>query len=167
MSAWHKIAHSKQCGGMVGKSPCMIRTENDDAEPWVSEKRCPTPFTSTPGPVTPSGLSVDRVLLPPMRTQGSDFVGMTRKIKKGSTVEERQRTRTSAVLPGYPVADSRIAASIKLIESALEKGVRTSDVARKLGLSPSRFGHVFRTQTGLTFRQYVRTARLARAKLLL
>jgi len=94
-------------------------------------------------------------------------MGMTRKIKKGSTVEERQRTRTSAVLPGYPVADSRIAASIKLIEGALEKGVRASDVATKLGLSPSRFGHVFRTQTGLTFRHYVRTTRLARAKLLL
>ena len=41
MSAWHNIAHSKQSGGMVGKSPCMIRTENHDAEPWVSEKRCP------------------------------------------------------------------------------------------------------------------------------
>lgn len=96
-------------------------------------------------------------------------MGMIRKITEGNTAsEERQETRTSdAVRPGCPVADARIAASIKLIESGLEKGIRASDVAARLGLSASRFGHVFRTQTGLTFRQYVRAARLVRAKLLL
>jgi len=68
---------------------------------------------------------------------------------------------------GPSVADARIAASMNLVDSALEKGVRQSDVAAKLALSRSRFGHLFRAQTGLTFRQYVRATRLARAKLLL
>ncbi|MGC9995400.1 MAG: AraC family transcriptional regulator [Terriglobia bacterium] len=65
------------------------------------------------------------------------------------------------------VADARITASMDLVDSALEKGVRASDVAAKFALSRSRFGHLFRAQTGLAFRQYVRAAPLARAKLLL
>jgi len=66
-----------------------------------------------------------------------------------------------------PTCDARIAASIKVADSELEKGIREIDLASKFALSRSRFGHLFKAQTGLTFRQYVRTARLARAKLLL
>lgn len=66
-----------------------------------------------------------------------------------------------------PMGNGRIAASIKLLDNALEKGVRARDVAPTVGLSRSRFVHLFKAQTGLTFRQYVRAARLARAKLLL
>ena len=63
--------------------------------------------------------------------------------------------------------DRRIEASIKLIESALEKGVREGDVAAGVGLGRSRFGHLFRAYTGTTFRRYVKSRRLARAKALL
>ena len=66
-----------------------------------------------------------------------------------------------------PMANPRIAASIKLVDNALEKGVRLGAVEPWVGLSSSRFGHLFKAQTGLTFRQYVRAARLVRAKLLL
>jgi transcriptional regulator GlxA family with amidase domain len=65
------------------------------------------------------------------------------------------------------MANPRIAASIKLVDNALEKGVRLGAVEPWVGLSSSRFGHLFKAQTGLTFRQYVRAARLVRAKLLL
>jgi transcriptional regulator GlxA family with amidase domain len=65
------------------------------------------------------------------------------------------------------MGNGRIAASVKLVDSALEKGIKVGDIAPRVGLSRSRFGHLFKAQTGLTFRQYVRAARLARAKLLL
>lgn len=94
---------------------------------------------------------------------------MTGKITGSSTETQGRRGLCipGGVFSGHSVTDARIAASIEFIESRLEKGVRASDVAAKLGLSVSRFGHVFRTQTGLTFRQYVRAARLVRAKMLL
>ena len=81
-----------------------------------------------------------------------------------------------AALPSFPISkavalppicDARIAASVKLVDSGLEKGIREIDLAAKLALSRSRFGHLFKAQTGLTLRKYVRAARLARARLLL
>jgi transcriptional regulator GlxA family with amidase domain len=66
-----------------------------------------------------------------------------------------------------PIGNGRIAISIELVDSGLDKGVRAGDVAPRVGLSRSRFGHLFKAQTGLTFRQYLRATRLARAKLLL
>jgi transcriptional regulator GlxA family with amidase domain len=66
-----------------------------------------------------------------------------------------------------PIFDARIAASVKLVDSGLEKGIREIELAARLALGRSRFGHLFKAQTGLTLRKYVRAARLARAKLLL
>jgi len=58
-------------------------------------------------------------------------------------------------------------AAIRSVGDALETGVRVGDLAARLGLSRSRFEHLFKVQTGTTFRRYVRTTRLARARVLL
>jgi AraC-like DNA-binding protein len=63
--------------------------------------------------------------------------------------------------------DPRIQAAIRSVGDALETGVRVDDLAARLGLSRSRFEHLFKMQTGTTFRRYVRRTRLARAKALL
>ena len=58
-------------------------------------------------------------------------------------------------------------AAIRSVGDALETGVRMGELAARLGLSRSRFEHLFKAQTGATFRRYVRTTRLTRAKALL
>jgi len=66
-----------------------------------------------------------------------------------------------------PVRDRRIEASIKLIESVLEEKVTAGDFAARVGLSRSRFEHVFKAHTGVAFRRYVQAMRLARVRVLL
>ena len=107
------------------------------------------PSPSRGGPLT--ALSDDRMLL----VRGESIGGTQQGLTVGANV----------AVPS--VRDARIAASMNLVDRALEKGVPASDVAAKFALSRSRFVHLFRAQTGLSFRQYVRAARLARAKLLL
>jgi len=71
------------------------------------------------------------------------------------------------VAVAHPNMDARIEASLNLTDAALEKGVRAGDLAGRLGLSRSRFEHLFKAQTGAALRLYVSAARLARAKTLL
>lgn len=57
-----------------------------------------------------------------------------------------------------------LADAIRLVGQRLEDGpLRLADVAAEVGLSPSRLSHLFRAQTGLPFRAYVRWQRLWRA----
>ena len=65
------------------------------------------------------------------------------------------------------VTDRRIEAAIALIESELEKGVRVTDLATRLGLSRSRLEHLFKAQVGTTIRNYIQAMRVARAEALL
>lgn len=65
------------------------------------------------------------------------------------------------------VMDPRIRAAIELIEKELEKDVRVSDLAARLGWSRSRLEHLFRDEVGTTIRRFVQALRVAKAKLLL
>lgn len=58
------------------------------------------------------------------------------------------------------VADTRIADAMKTIRARLSNPLSCRDVADSVFLSPSRFSHLFRQQTGMTFSAYLIYQRL-------
>ena len=56
--------------------------------------------------------------------------------------------------------DARIKLALEIIRRKLEERVSVTDLARLLGLSPSRFEHLFKAETGRTFRAYTQDTRL-------
>ena len=54
------------------------------------------------------------------------------------------------------VTDTRIRDALGLIGTSLRAGVNAPAIASRVGLSRSRFEHLFKTQTGTTFRDYLR-----------
>lgn len=66
----------------------------------------------------------------------------------------------SADLPAV-AADYRIEAALELIRTNL--GASASAIASHLGLSRSRFEHLFKAETGTTFRAHLRQIRLSTA----
>lgn len=67
------------------------------------------------------------------------------------------------------ITDGRVEVALRLTEVAVAGGgkVGTSAAAASVGLSRSRFEHLFKARTGTTFRLAVRAMRLAKAKVLL
>ena len=61
---------------------------------------------------------------------------------------------------GCTVTDGRILTAMERIRSGLTEPLRCRDVASSVFLSPSRFSHLFRLQTGMTFAAYVVYQRL-------
>lgn len=63
--------------------------------------------------------------------------------------------------------DGRILRAMEHLLEHLSEPVPLPDLARTVGLSPSRFGQLFKVQTGQTPQQWVENERIARAKTLL
>ena len=63
--------------------------------------------------------------------------------------------------------DPRVAAVIEIMQRRMRERVTIPEFARSVNLSPSRFTHLFKQQTGSSPRQYLRDFRLDRARLLL
>jgi transcriptional regulator GlxA family with amidase domain len=63
--------------------------------------------------------------------------------------------------------DPRVQVGIRLVEESRACGVTVTALAGRVGLSRSRFEHLFRTETGLTAKDFVRRTRLTAAKDLL
>ncbi len=63
--------------------------------------------------------------------------------------------------------DPRIAAVIVRMESTLESAPSVPDLAASVQLSPSRFAHLFRAETGVPPGRYLQTMRMQRARVLL
>lgn len=61
--------------------------------------------------------------------------------------------------------DRRVKHAITVLR--FDNGVPITEIARLLNLSPSRFRHLFKTETGVSLRRYVKLYRLERAKDLL
>jgi AraC-like DNA-binding protein len=69
--------------------------------------------------------------------------------------------------PETPPIDPRIRAALAYVADNYRGGLTVRAVAAWVGLSPTRFGHLFKSETGVTLKQCVREARLLRAKELL
>ena len=63
--------------------------------------------------------------------------------------------------------DRRVELAITEIESDLARAWDVVQLAALVHLSPSRFRHVFKDETGVSINQYLRERRLERAELLL
>jgi AraC family transcriptional regulator of arabinose operon len=63
--------------------------------------------------------------------------------------------------------DPRVAFVIEAMQRRMGEQIRIPDFARTVNLSPSRFAHLFREQTGCSPGAYLRDFRLDRARLLL
>ena len=63
--------------------------------------------------------------------------------------------------------DERIRLALHLMERQIAAQLRVSDAAAMLGLSCSRFEHLFKQQTGQTFKARLQEIRLNKAKTLL
>ena len=63
--------------------------------------------------------------------------------------------------------DRRIALVISQIETDVARAWETAELAAQVNLSPSRFRHLFKEETGMTLGGYLRERRLDRAESLL
>jgi transcriptional regulator GlxA family with amidase domain len=63
--------------------------------------------------------------------------------------------------------DPRVASAIEQMACSLDRTLRVAEVARAVNLGASHFTRLFRTATGLTPLQYLRSLRLQRARVLL
>jgi len=68
---------------------------------------------------------------------------------------------------GRDPADARILRVLEVVARELEKPHSVKHLAAQLRLSPSRFEHLFKSQTGQGFKAFLREARLTRAAELL
>ncbi len=66
-----------------------------------------------------------------------------------------------------PTRDRRVQLMIAEIKDELAQRITVTALARRVRLSPSRFAHLFRNETGLSVHEYIRRARLQEAKRLL
>jgi AraC-like DNA-binding protein len=60
--------------------------------------------------------------------------------------------------------DPRIANAIEIIEKNYGDHLHLSQIAREVGLSRSRFEHLFKQETGQDYRSYLLSIRMAKAK---
>ena len=67
-------------------------------------------------------------------------------------------------MPEPEITDFRIAEAIRLIESDFEQDFDFNRLAETLNLSASRLRHLFKKQTGVSFRKYLRKVRMKQAK---
>ncbi len=65
------------------------------------------------------------------------------------------------------ITDPRIAEAARLIEADFDRDFDFDALAETLNLSVSRLRHLFKQQTGLSFRKYLRRMRMKRARHLL
>jgi AraC-like DNA-binding protein len=68
---------------------------------------------------------------------------------------------------GGSAVDARVGAALETVARELEKPQLVKHLAARLHLSPSRFEHIFKGQTGEGFKAFLRAVRMARAKDLL
>ena len=71
-------------------------------------------------------------------------------------------TLTGFTQGGHPL-DSRITQAFKILDALPEPRLPASELAARVGLSASRFAHLFREQTGLPVRRYLLWLRLLKA----
>jgi AraC family transcriptional regulator of arabinose operon len=67
-------------------------------------------------------------------------------------------------LVGVHIMDPRVRQSIRLMSKDLRRSFRVEEAARSAHLSPSRFAHLFKEQTGLAPAQYHKRLRLECAR---
>ena len=63
--------------------------------------------------------------------------------------------------------DRRIELVISLLENDTSRAWDTRTLARRVNLSPSRFRHLFKQETGTSSRQYLRELRFRKAEVML
>jgi len=63
--------------------------------------------------------------------------------------------------------DRRIRSTIELLNRGCDGHISLSDLARRVGLGPSRLSHLFKNDLNVNIRDFVRERRLARAAELL
>ena len=63
--------------------------------------------------------------------------------------------------------DPRIELALQVLGKGAAEDLTVVHLAEEIGLSPSRFEHVFKEATGRNFRQHKRSVRITRAKTLL
>ena len=70
-------------------------------------------------------------------------------------------------MPKSKVKDIRILRAISLVNSKFNRDIDFNALAETLNLSPSRLRHLFKAETGMSFRKYLRVVRMRQAKHLL
>jgi AraC-like DNA-binding protein len=80
-----------------------------------------------------------------------------------AAVASRLDTLLSHERPARPVLDARIRRAVDLIRRDLDRNLSQESVAAVTELSPSRFLHVFREQTGVSYRRFRMWKRLLSA----
>src|SRR5438309_5256486 len=61
----------------------------------------------------------------------------------------------------------KVRVSICLIDANLHRDIYVAELALLVSLSPSRFSHLFKSEVGMPFTQYLKKARLEKARKLL
>ena len=70
-------------------------------------------------------------------------------------------------MPELKVKDPRITRAICLINAGFDQNFDFKSLAETLNLSPSRLQHLFKEETGMSFRKYLQQVRMKKAEHLL
>lgn len=79
---------------------------------------------------------------------------------KGKSVHE-------SVVPYAGIPNQRVRIVIEFMTANLHRRIRLDELAKVANLSPSHLSHIFKTQTGLSPGEYLRTVRMEKARHLL
>ncbi len=108
--------------------------------------------------------------LPPSATEepaGPVAAGASLSARVRSRAEESMNTTPTASLRGGEQSlkgcDPRISSTLEILADAGSPRLTLAGLAKRVGLSPSRFSHLFREHSGLPLRRYLLWLRLQRA----
>lgn len=156
---WHRargaIVHSEirhEFDG-CGSTLCVMFVEPEGAKGRALRARYPEPLATD--------LCLEEV------RQETDALAMAFAQRHAdASVLQRARLvldRLIAVEEAVSSPDPRVSAAMQWIREHLSSDISLDDAAASVHLSPSRFRHVFVAQTGISFRAYLRWARVESA----
>jgi len=91
----------------------------------------------------------------------------TEKLNKYEQFFTKVSELTNLGMTGCRVTDERIIDTMKFVDDNIKDGITESQAAGRLFLSDSRFSHLFKSQTGISFAGYVILRRMYKTYILL
>lgn len=115
-------------------------------------------------PESAAGSELARLASPPDSPEAWARAGAAIIDRIGDVERWARRSPLSAPQPTALPRHPAVHKTLQLLPSRIRDGtVRLRDISRDVGLSESRFAHLFSAQVGMAFRPYVRCLRVTRA----
>lgn len=111
----------------------------------------------------PEVVELDETMIAPYRSAFHELYSRNAKGDELISLAIRTLTEMAGTEPLPPITDPRIEEAINIIGQHLDRPIELDDLAQMVGLSGSRFRHVFVAETGTPLRRYILWRRLNKA----